>query len=263
MKDITPQWKNWFAPPYSPVGYVGVLRLTFDLYFLRIKNLFYLRSTSLIYARLKKTVQRWRVGLLSPGFDIQYRREKNMAADALSRLGCIAPLMTLKLHKQHYPLCHFGVTGILHLARSRSLPSATDDRNATFFVGKSLYKTTVSDCRMFMELKIQLFKPLPGRVINARKPFERLSMNFKDPLSSVSNNTYLLTIVDDYSHFAFALVCSIKLTSINVISLCQQFSLCGMTPYIHTEREVSFMSGELDTFLLDKGIETVRTAPYN
>lgn len=59
------------------------------------------------------------------------------------------------------------------------------------------YKTTVSDCRMFMELKIQLFKPLPGRVINARKPFERLSMNFKDPLSSVSNNTYLLTIVDD------------------------------------------------------------------
>ena len=50
------------------------------------------------------------------------------------------------------------------------------------------------------------------------------------------------------------------MTSSTVIkSFCQLFALFGMPSYIHSDRGMSFMSEELESFLHSKGIATSRT----
>jgi transposase InsO family protein len=41
------------------------------------------------------------------------------------------------------------------------------------------------------------------------------------------------------------------------------FSLFGMSAYIHSDRGATFMSEELRTFLIGKGVATSRTTSYN
>jgi transposase InsO family protein len=41
------------------------------------------------------------------------------------------------------------------------------------------------------------------------------------------------------------------------------FSLFGMPAYIHSDRGATFMSEELRTFLIGKGVATGRTTSYN
>ena len=48
-----------------------------------------------------------------------------------------------------------------------------------------------------------------------------------------------------------------------ISKLCDLFSLFGMPAYVHSDRGSSFMSEELKSFLISKGIATSRTTPYN
>ena len=92
---------------------------------------------------------------------------------------------------------------------------------------------------------------------------ERLNLDFKGPLPSNSNNKYILTIVDEYSRFPFAIPCpDVKAVSVHK-ALCQIFSIFGVPAYIHSDRGAAFMSSELKQYLHDKGVATSRTTPYN
>ena len=64
-------------------------------------------------------------------------------------------------------------------------------------------------CRSFesrCELKSKFYKPTPGKPIRATQPFDRLSVDFKGllPKLKASENTFILTIVDEYSRFVWA-----------------------------------------------------------
>ena len=189
---------------------------------------------------------------LSPfQYNIVYRPGKdNIAADALSRVCATSSLSVLS--KLHVDLCHPGVTRFNHFVKAKNLPYSVSD-----------VKTVVSSCDACAKLKPQFLKPVNPPLIKATQPFERLSIDFKGPLPSVSKNVYMLTIIDEYSRFPFVYPCKDMLTETVIKCLNDLFSLFGMPGYIHSDRGTSFMSADLKHHLHSKGIATSNTTKYN
>ena len=197
-------------------------------------------------------ISRWRLELSCFCYDIVYRPgDENAAADALSRV-CGSTSGVDGLRKLHEDLCHPGLTRMTHFVRSRNLPYSVED-----------IKRMISACATCAELKPRFHKPEPIHLIKATQPFDRLSMDFKGPLPSATKNTYLLTIVDEFSRFPFAFPCPDMTATTIIKCLCQMFAIFGMPSYIHSDRGPSFMSEELRQFLLGRGIAMSRTTPYN
>ena len=90
---------------------------------------------------------------------------------------------------------------------------------------------------------------------------ERLSIDFKGPLSTTSRNTYILTVVDEYSRFPFAFPVPNMHSSTVIKCLDHIFTLCGMPSYIHSDRGTSFLSQELKEYLSQRGREQPNPHP--
>ena len=106
-------------------------------------------------------------------------------------------------------------------------------------------------------------KPPKVNLIKATQLVEQLNLDFKGPLPSCTSNKYMLTIVDEYSRYPFAIPCEDTSAPTVNKALCQLYSLFGVPSYIHSDRRAAFMSKELRGHLHDKGIATSRTTPYN
>ena len=161
-------------------------------------------------------------------------------------------MSTSNLIQIHNGLCHPGVTRLLHFVRTKNLPFSTED-----------VKKICSDCRICAELKPRFFHPLNGKLIKATHPMERLSIDFKRPLPSATRNKYLLTLVDEYSRFPFAIPCPDINSSTVIKSLDIIFALCGMPNYIHSDRGKSFMSHKLKNHFYGRGIASSKSTPYH
>ena len=116
-------------------------------------------------------------------------------------------------------------------------------------------KKTTSDC--------QVCRKVQGKLIYASQPFERLNIDFKGPLSSSSQNKYILTTVDEYNRFPFAFPCPDRNSSTVIKCLSQLFSIFGMPGYIHLDRGSSLISNKLKLYLNVKGVETSRISAYS
>ena len=195
---------------------------------------------------------RWRLNLACYSFDIVYRPgEQNVVADTFSRAFC-SGLSFSSLSDLHRSLCHPGVTRMAAFVRSRNLPYSVDD-----------VRKMIKSCRVCAKCKPQFHRPPKVSLIKATQPFERLNLDFKGPLPSRNKNRYILTLVDEYTRYPFAIPCTdISAATVNR-SLCQVFSLFGVPSFIHSDRGSSFMSKELRNYLSEKGIATSRTTPYN
>ena len=101
-----------------------------------------------------------------------------------------------KLSDIHDQLCHPGVTRLLYFVRTKNLSYSTDD-----------VKKLCHSCIICAELKPQFYCPQQNTHSKASKSMERWSIDFKGALRSSSQNTYMLTIVDEYSRFPFAFHC--------------------------------------------------------
>ena len=196
-------------------------------------------------------IQRWRMELSPFQYDIIYRPGKdNIPADTLSR-ACTTSAESV-LTKLHEDLCHPGVTRFFNFIRSKNLPYSVND-----------VKTVISNCKGCSILKPKFVKPLNTPIIKATQPFERISIDFKGPLPSVSKNKYMLTIIDEYSRFPFVYPCKDMVTDTVIGCLNDLFSIFGMPGYVHSDRGPSFMSEELKSYLHSKGIATSHTTKYN
>ena len=196
-------------------------------------------------------IQRWRLELSPFKYDIIYRPGKeNVGADTFSRCAA-SPGNHTDLAQLHNDLCHPGVTRMNHFVKSRNLPFSIED-----------VKKTISQCQACAEMKPK-FCTNQGKLIQATQPFERISLDFKGPIPSNTQNKYILTMIDEYSRFPFAFPCSNLSTKTVMNCLSQVFALFGMPAFIHSDRGASFMSEELKTFLHQKGVATSRTTPYN
>ena len=157
-----------------------------------------------------------------------------------------------KLSDIHDQLCHPGVTRQQHFVRTKNLPYSTDD-----------VKKLCNSCRICAELKLQFYCPQQNTLIKTTQPMERWSIDFKGPLRSSSQNTYMLTIVDFYSHLPLAFPCP-NTTSATVMKWPDKmFVLCGKLSYVHSDRMSSFLSQEIKHYFSQRGIATSKTSPYH
>ncbi|KAL5255551.1 hypothetical protein ACHWQZ_G010951 [Mnemiopsis leidyi] len=198
-------------------------------------------------------IARWRVELSCFDFEIKYRPgTANLAADCLSRAYCAAMSHPDALSELHIDLCHPGIVRMLHYIRTHNYPYSVED-----------VKRVISNCRVCAEIKPTFFKPQNPPLVKATKPFERLSIDFKGPLPSVSKNKYILTVIDEYSRFPFAFPCSDMHASTVKNCLIDLFSLFGEADFIHSDRGQQFMSDTVKSFLLKHGIGSSHSSRYN
>ena len=216
------------------------------------------KSVAFIYDNKQKgkvknqKIQRWKIELSAYSYDVVYRPgPENHAADALSRATCGA-ISHDKLKALHNALSHPGVTRMVHFVRTKNLPYSVEE-----------VKRVTSECSVCAEIKPKFYRPNKTNLVKSTQTLEKLSIDFKGPLPSVSKNKYLLTIIDEYSRFPFAFPCTDMTASSVIKCLVQVFSIFGLPQYIHSDRGPQFMSQELKTFLHDKGIATSRSTPYN
>ena len=149
-------------------------------------------------------IQGWRLELSSFSYKITYRSGKdNVGPDTLTQAFCASATSTPnKLSEIHVQLCHPGVTRLLHFVRTKNLPHSTND-----------VKILCASCKVCSELNPQFYQAETGTLIKATQPMERLSIDFKGTLKSTSRNTYMLTVIDEYSRFPFAFPCPNTLSS--------------------------------------------------
>ena len=90
---------------------------------------------------------------------------------------------------------------------------------------------------------------------------QRWSIDFKGPLRSSSQNTYMLTMVDEYSRLLFASPCS-NTTSATVMKCLNKLCvLCGTRTYVHSDRGSLFLSQEIKDYFSQRSIATSKTFP--
>ena len=215
------------------------------------KSVSYMLDTRHASKIKNEKIMRWRIELSSFCFTIVHRPGKeNVGADTLSRAFCGAVTLN-RLRDLHVALCHPGVTRMAHYVRTKNLPySLADIREMT------------ANCEC-LEIKPQFVHFDGAHLIKATQLFERLNLDLKGPLPSVSKNRYFLTIVDEYSRFSFAFPCSDMVTKTIIMCLTQLFSIFGMCSYIHSDRYSSFQPEELKQWLNSHGVATSRTTSYN
>jgi len=93
-----------------------------------------------------------------------------------------------------------GITRFWHFIRSKNLPFSKEEVHQT-----------CAQCTTCSSLKPMLYQPPRNKLIRATPAWERISIDFKGPLTtSHRGNKYLLIVVDEYSCFPFAFAYSIK-----------------------------------------------------
>ena len=78
-------------------------------------------------------------------------------------------------------------------------------------------------------------------LIKATQPFERISIDFKKTLLSVSKNKYLLVVVDEFSRFLFAYMCPDIKSATVIEKLTHLVSIFGFPGYVHSDQGYSFI----------------------
>ncbi|CAK8698052.1 unnamed protein product [Clavelina lepadiformis] len=198
-------------------------------------------------------IQTWRMELASLSYTIHFRPGKlNVGADSFTRAYSASVNQNCQINDIHDMLCHPGVTRLLHFVRTKNLPFSTEE-----------VRKACLNCRVCQECKPQFYKMPQMNLIKATKPMERVSIDFKGPLPSKGKNKYILTIIDEYSRFPFAIPCPNMHSSTVVESLKLLFVLVGLPNYIHSDRGSSFLSKELQSYLHGLGIATSSCTPYH
>ena len=226
------------------------------------------RSVSFMFDTSKRSkikndkIERWRLELSCFSYDIVYREGKlNIPSDALSRTACssifasnrtISSMSNASLEEFHDKLCHPGVKRLYHFIKSRNLPFSLND-----------VKQICKDCPVCCKIKPRFVQRPCTHLIKATQPWERLSVDFKGPIPSNTQNNYILTIVDEYSRFPFAFPCR-QTDSRSVIQcLTTLFSIFGMPMFIHSDRGTGFVSQELRNWLHTQGVATSNSSPFH
>ena len=216
------------------------------------------RSVSFMFSHHKSKIKndkilRWSLELMPYSYNIIHRPgRENAAADTLSRNVC-ASIPENKLFELHASLCHPGVTRMAHFVKSKNLPYSIEE-----------IKKVTASCKTCAVCKPRFYKTEDNHLIEALKPFDRLSIDFKGPLPSTSGgHKYLLIVIDEYSRYPFAFPCKDMTSSTVIKCLSSIFSLFGLCKHIHSDRGSSFLSIELKTFLIERGISSSKSTPYH
>ena len=95
-------------------------------------------------------------------------------------------------------------------------------------------------------MKPRFVKTDCGNLIQASRPWQRISVDFKGPLPITKDgNEHLLIIVDEFSRFPFAVPCKDTTSDSVIAALTQIFAIFGLPDDLHSDRGTSFTSGKM------------------
>ena len=152
-------------------------------------------------------------------------------------MGSAAPgISILELHKS---LGHPGYARFYDFIRQRNLPFSSEET-----------KTVCKNCHTCAEVK-PWFKPESQTLIKAVRPWDRISVDFKGPVSGP--HPYLI-VVDEHSRFPFVFPCKNMKSSTVTPCLSSLFCLFGFPGCVHSDRGAPFVSRETRSFLTTRGI---------
>ena len=199
-------------------------------------------------------IDRWRIELSCFEFDIEYRPGKlNVTADCLSRAVCSAASNQKQtLLELHEGLVHPGVARMYAFIRSRNLPYSMEE-----------VKVMTSQCKTCAEVKPRFIRPTNPPLIKALKPFDRLSVDFKGPVPSSTQNKYLLVIVDEFSRFPFVYPSKDTSSATVIKHLGNLFSVFGLPGYVHSDNGSGFISKDFISYLSSLGVPCSNSSSYN
>ncbi|XP_042222771.1 uncharacterized protein LOC121867081 [Homarus americanus] len=140
---------------------------------------------------------------------------------------------------------------MLHFVRTKNLPFSTED-----------VKKVCPTC-VCAKIKPTFHRPTENTLIKATQPMDKLSIDFKGPLPSLTRNSYLFPAVEEYSRFPFAIPCADMTSSTVIRCLDTILSLCGMASFVHSDRGSASMSHEVKTHLASHGVAFTKTIPYH
>ena len=100
-------------------------------------------------------------------------------------------------------------------------------------------------------------------MIKATQSFERLSIDFKGPLQTVTSYKYLLVIIDKFSRIPFVYACKDMKVCTVIEKLTDLFRMFGFPGYLHSDQGACFMSYELKSWRHSMGIPTSKSTRYN
>ena len=139
-----------------------------------------------------------------------------------------------------------------HYVRSKNLLYSVDD-----------VRQMTSHCKICAKIKPRFLKPSICHLLKATQSMERVSIDFKGPLLSRTQNKHILTVVDEYSRCPFAFPCC-NIDSKTVIDcLSQIFTLFGACSFVHANRAKWFMSNNLISYLHSMRIASSRMSAYD
>ena len=124
-------------------------------------------------------------------------------------------------------------------------------------------KHAVANCSLCCELKPRFTRGTISSMIISTQSYERLSVDFKGPLPSVSRNHYFLMVIDEYSRFPFIFSCANTSTEMVIKHLTILFGIFGFPAVIHSDNAKCFASKDLKQFLYDRGIAITHSSVYN
>ena len=145
-----------------------------------------------------------------------------------------------------------SIRRLSHYVCSKNFPFSVEDM-----------KKVSSSCPTCAELKPQFHNLSQGTLIKTTQPFERISIDFKGPLSSNTRNVYSMVIVDEFSRFPFCYPCSNMQAPTVIKCLNDLFTMCGVPSCVHSDDASYFRSYELKQFLSGLGIATSHSSIYH
>jgi len=184
-------------------------------------------------------------------YDIQDKPgSENVAADAFSR-ACVESSL-ISLQTLHQSLGHSGYPRLYHFVTQLDLPYSCEET-----------RKVCRNCRTCAEVKSSFFRPPSQTLVQAVRPWDRLSVDFKGPVRGPRPYHYLLIVTDEYWRFLFVFPC--KNASLSTVVECLSSLLCnpGFLSCAHSDRGASFVSQETRTFLTERGFAFSTSTPYH
>ena len=135
-----------------------------------------------------------------------------------------------------------------HFVRSKNLLFSVENINHV-----------CNECFTCAKLKPKFFVNYKNTLIKATRPWERISVDFKGPVSSTK--PYILIVVDEYSRFPFVFPCKDQSATTIMNCLSQLFVLFGLPMCVHSNRGAGFMAKEFKEYLTIRG--TSNSTPYH
>ena len=240
------------------------------------------RSVSFMFDQTHKSsikndkIARWRLELMPYTFEIKYRPGPlNVPADALSRKSikkvskkraCKSKKLSKVIHVTslssssiskaklvHDEYSHPGVTRFWAIVKQLNIAVTLEE-----------VREICKNCPVCAKVKPKFAKIAPGKLVQAMRPWDRISLDFKGPLTNTSvGNRFLLIMVDEYSRYPFAFPCKEASAESVIKCLKSVIALFGAPRHVHSDRGTAFMAASVKEFLFKNGINSNHSTPYH